>query len=258
MSLPTSVWTICLCALALFVWEFVAQANPRVVFFVGSPVLIWHELQQMVSTGEIFGHFWTTTFEAFAGLVLGTLAGSSLGISFWYYQFVSRVVSPILLAFGAIPILVFAPLMIIWFGVGLALKVVLAFLATFFVAYAQASRGANSVSAEQTDLLNAMGATRREVFRMAIVPGSLHWVLGSMRVLVGLSLLGAFIGEFIAAERGLGYLILRASSLYNMPRAMAAAIGIVVAAVLFDWMARIVESRRVEIARRLSVPARLR
>ena len=108
------------------------------------------------------------------------------------------------------------------------------------------------------DILRAMGATRWSVFVKVIIPGSLVWVLHGMRVTVGLSLLGAFIGEFIASDAGLGHLILRSSSLYNMPLAMAGALGIVLLAVLFDLFARLLIQNTENIARWLSVPLWIR
>ena len=99
-----------------------------------------------------------------------------------------------------------------------------------------------------------MRSTRRTIFHKVIVPGSLTWVLSSMRLNVGLGLLGAFLGEFIASQAGLGHVILRAAALYDVPRALAAALGIAILALLFDYGAQFVEGRQLRIMELLSVP----
>ncbi len=133
----------------------------------------------------------------------------------------------------------------------------MATFSTIFVAFNQANRGAMSVTEGFIDKLKGMDATKNQIFMKVIVPGSIDWVLSSMRLNVGFSLLGAFIGEFIAAEKGLGYIILRAGGLYNIPRAFAAAIGITILALILDWSARYIENHRYKLVQYLSVPRSL-
>jgi NitT/TauT family transport system permease protein len=172
----------------------------------------------------------------------------------WFSENVARAARPFVLALGTLPIFAFAPLMIVWFGIGFSMKVAMATFSTIFIAFNQAHRGASLVSKNFVDVMRGMGASRSQVFYKVIVPGSLDWVLSSMRLNVGFGLLGAFIGEFVASDRGLGYIILRAGSFYNIPRALAAAVGITVLAVLLDGAARQTEKRRYVLIQWLSVP----
>jgi NitT/TauT family transport system permease protein len=144
--------------------------------------------------------------------------------------------------------------MILWFGVGFNMKVALAVFSTMFVAFSQAFRGATSVGQEYIDHMLGMRATKAQIFRKIVVPGSLEWVFSSMRLNVGFALLGAFIGEFIASSSGLGYVILRASSLYNVPRAIAAAVGVVILGLVFDYLGSLVERKRLTIIQVVTVP----
>src|SRR5207244_2386651 len=148
-----------------------------------------------------------------AGLLIGTIIGTTFGLSLWYSDVAARAIRPFVIGLGTVPVFAFAPLMIIWFGIGLGMKVAMATFATVFFAFSQSYFATKEVATEYVDFLSGMGATRRQIMLKAILPGSITWVLGSMRTNVGFSLLGAFIGEFIASDRGLGFLILRASSL---------------------------------------------
>lgn len=238
-------------------WEVIGRASSAAFFFVGTPLTTISELRQLVAGGHFVLHFLTTGFEALSGLLIGTLLGSGAGLALWYSDVVARIARPFVLALGTLPVFAFAPLMIVWFGIGLKMKVALAVFSTVFVAFTQSHRGATSVSSEYIDVLKGMNATRKQIFVKVIVPGSLDWVLNSMRLNVGFGLLGAFIGEFIAADKGLGFVILRAASLYNVPRVMAAAIGITLLAIILDRMAQAIENRRHRIIQLISVPSML-
>jgi NitT/TauT family transport system permease protein len=215
---------------------------------------VFAEFKQLLLVENLTYHFLITSSEAVIGLLIGTVVGAGVGLSLWYSETAAATARPFIIALGTLPIFAFAPLMIVWFGIGFSMKVALATFSTVFVAFNQAYRGATSVSNEYVDVLRGMNASRHQIFAKVIVPGSLDWVLSSMRLNVGFGLLGAFIGEFVASSKGLGYLILRAAGLYNIPRALAAAIGITVLALLLDFLARYVEKHRHVLVQILSVP----
>jgi NitT/TauT family transport system permease protein len=236
----------------------VAQRQPRIAFLFGTPSLVFKELVALVRSGEFFTHFFVTGAEALCGTFLGTLLGCSLGISLWLSRSVALAVRPVVFVIGNLPIFAFAPLMIVWFGVGFTMKVVLAALSTGFVSFSLAYRGAQGVGADSLEVLRAMRASKRQMFLKVIVPASLDSVFNAARLNVGFGLLGAFIGEFISSDRGLGYLILRASGLYNVPRVFAVCVGILLLALLFDLAATFLEKRRSRIMQLISVPKAFR
>ena len=238
----------------LFVWEATALSFQRVEFAIARPSTIAIEVSDLLSDWKIVPHVIATGGAASLGLLLGTILGTVFGLLTWFSRSVSQILRPYVLALGAMPILAVAPLMIIWFGIGFQMKVALACLSTIFVAFAQSARGAESVSANNIDVLRGMNASDMQIFLMAVVPGSVNWVFGAMKLNAGLALLGAFIGEFIASDVGLGYLVLRASSLYNVPRALAAALFIVILALAFDWLAGVLEKHRNQVIKVICIP----
>jgi NitT/TauT family transport system permease protein len=243
---------------ALGAWEAAARNFPAVQFAVARPTLVGTALTDLLQQGMIFPHFAATGGAALLGLLLGTVLGAGLGLLTWFSKSTAQVLRPFVVALGAMPILTVAPMMIIWFGIGLEMKIALATLSTVFVAFAQSAQGAEKVSKEYVEVLRGMNATPAQVFVKVVVPGSLDWVFSSMRLNAGLALLGAFIGEFIASSRGLGYLVLRASSLYDVPRAIAAALFIVLLALFFDWAGTQIEKRRNVLIRWFCISTHIR
>jgi len=249
-----SLGRVSLLIILLLTWEVISLLFHRVEFAVARPSTIGPEIINLLRDWTIFPHIAATGGAAFLGLLMGTLLGTIFGLLTWFSRSTATLLKPFVLALGAMPILAIAPLMIIWFGIGLPMKVALACLSTVFVAFAQSSKGAENVSTSYLEVLRGMHATKMQIFFMAIVPGSLDWVFSAMKLNAGLALLGAFIGEFIASNVGLGYLVLKASSLYNVPRAIAASLFIVALALLFDWLATVVEKNRNKIIKLICIP----
>lgn len=236
-------------ALVLCAWELAGRRWAAVAFSLSRPSDVGAALLELCRDPAILRHLWATGFAAFCGMIVGTILGASLGLMTWFSRTVAAILRPFVIALGALPVLAVAPLMIVWFGIDLQMKVALAILSTVFVSFSQSARGAERVSRNYVDVLNGMNASRTQIFGKVVIPGSMDWVFSSMRLNAGLALLGTFIGEFIAADRGLGFLVLRASSLYDVPRALAASLFIVIIAVVFDFLGAAAEKHRHSIIR---------
>jgi NitT/TauT family transport system permease protein len=224
-------------------WQWYCQQDSRRSFYYSTPervaVTAWKDL----TDGSLPRHTGVTLGEAMIGFVGGNLVGAVVGLALWYTPLVARVSKPYLVAVAAIPVFAIAPMTILWFGVGWAAKAILAFLATVFIAAAQAYRGAEQVDPLHLHRLRVFGAGRWRVFWRLLVPTALVWVIGSLRLTVGGAFLGAFIGEFIAAEVGLGYMITKAAGLYDTPRVLVGVIVIVLIAVATDRLIELAERR---------------
>ena len=190
-----------------------------------------------------------TAFEALAGLLLGLIVGCSIGFSFVYFPKCSKIAYPYILALSAIPTFALAPLMIIWFGTGIQMKIVLAFLATVFTATFQTYEGAQKVSNSDKLFFEINHASNKQRFWMLSFPASIDWVIQSLKLNAGFCLLGAFIGEFIASEAGLGYIILKASGLYDTTYVFVAIICIIILSSIFSLLASLINKNKLRIIR---------
>ena len=181
-------------AVFLAIWQF-ASVLPRIKFFFGSPLLIFQSMTQNASL--LLSDTFITGFEVLAGFLIGILLGVIIGFLMWYSPLIAKIAKPYIFIAGAVPIFAFAPIVILWFGIGITMKIAMAAFGAFLITLTQAYEGANSVDLEEYRLLKTFNASRFQILSKIIFPASLSWVLSSIRLSIGFSLLGAFIGDFI-------------------------------------------------------------
>lgn len=227
----------------ILVWQLYTAGQPSHQFIFASPEQVLQALTRVGSNGELFRHAGITLLEAIVGFVLGTTCGAVLGLSLWYSRVAAKVAQPYLTALASVPVFALAPVIIVWFGIGITSKIAIAFLSTVVLACVQSYQGAMSVEERFTRLMQVMGASRFQTFKLVVVPSALIWVLNAMKINIGLSLLGAFIGEFISSEEGLGYMIVKASGLYDMATVFVGVASLIVISLLLTGTVSLLERR---------------
>ena len=204
--------------LFIIIWQALVGGNSRLEFLFASPQLVARVALEELSQRAIWIDLAITAGEAVLGLLLGSLLGSALGLILWTNDSIARIARPYIVLLGSIPIFAIAPMLIIWFGADLLSKVVMSAFSVFFVSLAQAYDGACACAKEYSHYAKTLRAPRLRVMRKIIIPGALRWVAAGFKISIGLALVGAFIGEFVSSQAGLGHYILTAGSLYDMPR----------------------------------------
>jgi NitT/TauT family transport system permease protein len=220
--------------LFLTVWYLFGSSSKERRFFYSTPADVVLTAWSCIVDGTLPNNMFVTGFEAISGFILGNLVGAALGISLWYSRTLAVVARPYLVALASLPVFAIAPITILWFGIGIPAKIALAFLATVFLATSQSYKGVEQVDNRLIQQFRLFNATKWGTFRWLLIPSSTVWVINSLRLTIGAALLGAFIGEFIASERGLGHFIIRASGLYDTPRVLVGVIAIVLMAITLD------------------------
>jgi NitT/TauT family transport system permease protein len=203
----------------LALWE---GSSGRLIdpFWVSSPSRVFAYLAQVTLDGSIFAHAAITLYEAVVGFVVGALTGIGFGFLLARRETLAAVLDPYIVAFNGIPRIALAPLFIIWFGIGPNSKVVLVVIVVFFLTFFSTYSGIKGVDLELKNLLRIMGATERQVLLKITVPATIPWILTGLKLSVPYALVGAVVGEFVAASKGLGYLINYNTSLFSTTGAL--------------------------------------
>lgn len=240
-------------AILLGLWEFAASSSTKIAFLFASPSRIVETLFKKIGSGELVLDSVITGYEALLGLILGVVIGSAIGFLLLYFPKSGSIPRFYLFALGAIPVYGIAPMMIIWFGTGISMKVAMAFFSTVFVSISQSLQGGKTVKREDDEFFRLNQASKRDMFWKLTFPASIEWIIQSLRLNTGLAILGAFIGEFIASNQGLGYRILRASGLYDVAYVLAAIICISLLTLAFNGLVVLMNRNKRRIVRYFSL-----
>lgn len=197
-------------------WQAAATLKLIDPFFWSQPSAILHTLRIYFLAGGALTDIGYTFRATILGFVIGTLAGSLLGLSFWWSRNYAAVVQPFVICFESTPKLALAPLIILIFGVGLASKVAIAVALTVVVSTLTTYAGVQAVDSDSERLFYSLGASRMQVFLKLVIPSVLPWTISVLRVNIGLALTGAIVGEFISSQYGLGRAILYAGQTYDI------------------------------------------
>jgi len=193
--------------LALLVWHLIATLGGFPAWRLPGPALVWTRFLKALLDGRLLYHIAVTLSEVLAGLALGVIAATTLGYILAKSQTIERFLSPYIVASQSIPIVAIAPLLVIWFGPGLVSKVLICALIVFFPVLINTIVGLKSVPEELRDLMRSLQATGWQTFQYLEVPSALPVFLGGLRIGATLAVIGAVVGEFVGADRGLGFLI---------------------------------------------------
>jgi NitT/TauT family transport system permease protein len=227
-------------------WELCARTfmNP---FLYSMPSRIWDKLVTWftdgTSQGSIWANIWVTLEEAAGGFVLGVIGGVVLGVLLGRSNFFAEVLAPFIKAANAIPRIVLAALFVIWFGLGMQSKIATAFVLVFFAVFFNAFQGAREVDKTLIDNARILGAGRWALLRTIVLPSATSWILASMHVAFGFALIGAVVGEFTGADRGMGLLIQQAQGNFDAAGVYAGMLVVTVVALLAEWLISQLEKR---------------
>jgi NitT/TauT family transport system permease protein len=228
----------------VLLWQLVVLASGFPPFILPPPLAVGERFVSAWGDGTIGPHFATTLGEIALGFAVGATAAVVLGYALARSAVVERVLSPYLVAAQATPILALAPLIALWFGPGLLGKVLICALIVFFPVAVATMVGIRSVDARLLELGRSLRATRRQVLTTLEIPAALPSILGGMRVGVTLAVVGAIVGEWACAERGLGVLInLARGSLFDIPLMFATLLTIALVGIGLYLVVVLIERR---------------
>ncbi len=218
------MWALPVLGLALLVgvWQATVTFFSIPAWKLPAPSAIVNEL--MVSRALFFKHTWVTLSEALYGLALAFLFSVVVAAAMAFSRTFQRTVYPLLIASQTIPIIVVAPLLLIWVGYGLAPKIIVVVLVTFFPLVVNTMDGLRSVEPDMMNMMRTLGARRWQIFTKVQAPTALPYLFSGAKIAATFSIIGAIIGEWVGASAGLGYLTRSSVPLFLTARSFGAVV----------------------------------
>lgn len=219
----------------LILWEYASDRwVPKLM--VSKPSDIGAQIWKWTLDGTFIRNLWVTVQATALGFLLGAAAGMFFGFLTGAWRRVGEILQPIVTAFYTLPRLALAPLFLLWFGLGMEFRVMFSATIVFFLVYYNTYFGVREVSQELIAAVRIMGANPLQVALRVIVPSALVWVAAGLKISVPYALVGVVVAEMLASDEGMGFLLSRGASQFSAAQTFAAIFGLLVVALVVDWM----------------------
>jgi NitT/TauT family transport system permease protein len=239
--------------LGLVLWQLFVTAFRVPLYLVPPPMKVLQALKDGYTDGVLTHHTLVTAREIVVGYATGSAVGIVLGTLIALSSVLERLVYPLVVALNAVPKVAVAPLLVVWFGVGLTSKVIIAAAISFFPLLVNVIVGLRSTDADELRLMRSLTASPWQTFTMVKIRNALPMIFAGLEVAIVLSVIGVVVAEFVASQEGLGYYIQEMNSLVDTPAMFA---GIIVLSIMAFVLSAIVRriARRVVFWRTIDNP----
>ncbi|NBD24768.1 ABC transporter permease [Paenibacillus glycinis] len=238
----TSVWTgrIVVFVLLVGLWELLSGRAFN-SFWLSKPSLIAGRIGEMLGDGDLWFHMSATLQEAIGGLAIGMIGGTLLGIALAFSGIFEKWIYPYMMALYSLPRVSLAPLFIVWFGIGQSSKIMMVVAMVIFVAFYNAFEGIRNIDKDLMDMMDTYKAKWTHKLRWVVLPSITVWILTSVRLNIGMALIGSVIAELVGSNRGLGYYISYSSNMLDTTGIFTGLVLIMVIAVVLEQLVLLLE-----------------
>jgi NitT/TauT family transport system permease protein len=227
----------------IVIWQIAADTVPGIVSLASSPLLVADRLMTMAENGELWHNLLPTLEETAGGLLLGLLVGICGGVLMARSRFAATVLDPYVIGINGLPRVALGPFFVVWFGIGILSKVLLAVSIVFVVVLFNTREGIESIDRDLVDALRSMRANRWQMLRHVVIPSLIPWLLAATKIGIGLALTGAVVGELVGASAGLGWYITNSLNVIDMTGAVTALLVMAVVAMVMYYIVLLIERR---------------
>ncbi|WBY01194.1 ABC transporter permease [Ramlibacter tataouinensis] len=207
--------------LFLVLWEVLARTHVVNPLMTSYPSALWPTFIELSRSGDLLGHTWATFRATLVGFALSMAFGIAVAAGLWWSSFAHKVLDPFLVVANAMPKIAFVPIFYIWLGSEYSvygMAVAIAVFVTIMVVY----EGFQGIDPNKVKLARTFGASRAQVLRLVVLPGSMPTLIAALKMNIGLALVGVIVGEFQSSNAGLGFLIINGSQVFKLNIVMAA------------------------------------
>lgn len=229
----------------LLLWELAGRLVVKNPLFLATPSETLLALLRLWQNGQLQKHAWVSAQEFLIGFLIASIIGILLGLVIAAFENVAAVLNPWVSGVYATPIVAVAPLLILWFGIGVWSKVAVVVSLVVFPVIINTEAGIRATDRQLIEVVRSFGATQVQIFRKVSLPSALPFILAGLRLGIGRGLIGVVVGELFGARAGLGFLITQAAEVFNMPQLFAGVVVLAVAGIVLTGLFQTIERRLV-------------
>ena len=227
----------------IIIWQILADQEIINSFISSSPKQIIQTIIGLHSDKNLYQHIGITIYETFLSFSLGTLIGSLIAIILWWYPFVAKVVDPFLTVLNSLPKVALGPIIIIWAGAGMQSIIIMALLISVIITIINFYQGFFEIDYNKMKLMQSFKASKWQILSKLLLPGSFASIISTLKINVSMSLIGVIMGEFLVSKKGIGYLIMYGSQVFNLNLVMTGVIILCLVATIMYYLVNYIEKK---------------
>ena len=232
---------ILLLVILLTVWELLAKFELINTFISSSPSRVLKEIILLAKGNNLLSHIWTTVYETIISFGLGTIIGILIAIILWWNNTIYKVIDPYLTIINSLPKVAIGPIIIIYFGANINSIIIMALLISVIITIITVYNGFKETDKNKIKLLKSFNATKYQIFKYVILPSNYPTIISSLKINISMSLIGVIMGEFLVSKKGLGYLIMYGSQVFNLDLVIAGIIILMIVSYLMYLIVNYIE-----------------
>ncbi len=236
-----SVTQILILLFLIFIWEYLSNNNIINAFIYSSPSKVLKTIIDLYNTNNLFNHIWVTIYETFISFTLATLLGTFIAIILWYSKFLYKVMDPYLTILNSLPKVALGPIIIILCGANIKSIIIMALLISLIITISNVYSGFVNTDKNMIKLMHSFHASKWQMLKYLIIPYNYHVIVNSLKINVGMSLVGVIMGEFLVSKEGIGYLINYGSQVFNLNLVFAGIIILLIVSYLMYLLVLYIE-----------------
>lgn len=227
----------------IILWQILSDKEIINPFITSSPKAIISCLVKLKQSNNLFIHIWTTIYETIISFSLGTLIGCLIASFLWWNKFISKVVEPYLTMLNSLPKVALGPIIIVWFGAGIKSIIIMALLISVIITIINVLDGFNKTDHNKILLLKSLKANKKQIFSKLVLPSNYKTIICALKINISMSLIGVIMGEFLVSKRGIGYLIIYGSQVFNLNLVMTGITLLAIVSVIMYYIVLRIEKR---------------
>ena len=225
------------------VWQILADLNIINTFIFSSPKQVLNTIINLYKGKNLFEHIWVTTYETLLSFSIATVLGTIIATILWWNRRIQKIIDPYLTILNSLPKVALGPIIIIWFGAGIKSIIFMALLISLIITIINVYEGFNNTNQNKIKLMKSLGASKWQLFSKLIFPNSLSSIVSALKINVSMSLIGVIMGEFLVSKKGIGYLILYGSQVFNLSLVISGIFILCVVASIMYYLVSFLEKK---------------
>lgn len=227
----------------LLVWQICSDKKIINPFIFSSPSRIWDTISSLVNSGDLFLHVFTTLYEILIAFILGISLGFFIAILLYEFPLFARVIDPFLTMLNSLPKVALGPIIIIWAGANIKSIIVMALLINLIVSIVNIYNGFLNTDSNKIKLMKTFHASKLQILKNLVIPSSKNMIISSLKLNISMTLIGIIMGEFLVSKKGIGYLIIYGTQVFNLNIVMSGIIILVILSFLIYEIVHIIEKK---------------